>query len=179
MIAHSTRRPRGLAALALWAVAAVLVAGCASSGGSKTQSTTAAATGAAKAEGGAVAEAPAKEPEHITVQHILIGAAGTVPGKDIKRTMEEAKQLAYEIADRARKGEPFDGLVRQYTDDQWPGTYGMSNKGVAPAQGEYPREGMVPAFGNVGFKLAVGDIGVADFDPQTSPYGYHVIKRVK
>ena len=38
---------------------------------------------------------------------------------------------------------------------------------------------MVPAFGNVGFKLAVDEIGVADYDPTTSPYGWHVIKRVK
>jgi parvulin-like peptidyl-prolyl isomerase len=38
---------------------------------------------------------------------------------------------------------------------------------------------MVPAFGNVGFKLAVGEIAVADYDPKTSPFGYHLIKRVK
>ena len=37
----------------------------------------------------------------------------------------------------------------------------------------------VPAFGNVGFKLAVGEIGIADYDPKTSPFGYHVIKRVE
>ena len=57
----------------------------------------------------------------------------------------------------------------------------MSNKGIAPdaSKGEYSRTGMVPAFGDVGFKLAVGAIGVADYDPRTSPYGYHVIKRLQ
>jgi parvulin-like peptidyl-prolyl isomerase len=50
---------------------------------------------------------------------------------------------------------------------------------VPPADGEYPREGMVPAFGNVGFALNVGEIGIADFDPQTSPFGWHIIKRLK
>jgi parvulin-like peptidyl-prolyl isomerase len=38
---------------------------------------------------------------------------------------------------------------------------------------------MVPAFGNVGFKLEVGEIGIADYDPLTSKYGYHIIKRVR
>jgi parvulin-like peptidyl-prolyl isomerase len=57
----------------------------------------------------------------------------------------------------------------------------MSNTGVAPDQSkhEYARGSMVPAFGNVGFTLKVGDIGIADYDPRTSPYGYHVIKRLQ
>jgi parvulin-like peptidyl-prolyl isomerase len=67
----------------------------------------------------------------------------------------------------------------RHTDDRPPGIYGMSNAGVAPAAGEYARGSMVPAFGNVGFKLNKGDIGIADYDPRTSPYGYHVIKRVE
>lgn len=122
---------------------------------------------------------PAVSPEHITVQHILIGFRGSVTGKDIQRTKEEAKKLAYEILERARKGEDFDGLVRQYTDDSPPGIYGMSGNGVAPAPGEYPRGGMVPAFGNVGFALSPGNIGIADYDPQSSPFGWHIIKRLK
>ena len=122
---------------------------------------------------------PAVAPEHITVQHILIGFRGSVAGKDIQRTKDEAKKLAYEILDRARKGEDFDGLVRQYTDDSPPGIYGMSGNGVAPAPGEFPRSGMVPAFGNVGFALSPGNIGIADYNPQTSPFGWHIIKRLK
>ncbi len=59
-----------------------------------------------------------------------------------------------------------------------PGIYGMSNRGASPARGEYGRDGMVPAFGNVGFVLNVGEVGIADFDRGTSPYGWHVIKRI-
>lgn len=170
------RAPRALLALALGLAVAW---GCASSGGSKTQS--GAGGTAPGAQGGTVSTTtPAQEPDRIVVQHILIGAIGTVPGKNITRSLEEAKALAYDVADKARSGVPFDALVRQYTDDQWPGTYGMANRGVTPASAsEYGRDNMVPAFGNVGFKLAVDSIGVADYDPQTSPYGYHVIKRVK
>jgi len=169
--APQLRLVAGMAALCIVATAI----GCASSGGSKTQAG-ATTTPAEKP----VTTTPAKEPDRIKVQHILIGATGTVPGKSITRTMDEAKTLAYQLADRARKGEDYGALVAQYTDDAAPGIYGMANRGVTPSgQNEYGRDNMVPAFGNVGFKLAVGEIGVADFDPQTSPYGYHVIKRVE
>ncbi len=120
-----------------------------------------------------------KEPDHIQVQHILIGFTGSVPGKRITRSKEEAKTLAYQLLDQARAGGDFDALVRQHTDDSPPGIYGMSNRGVAAAKGEYARDGMVPAFGNAGFPLQVGDIGIADFDQRNSPYGWHIVKRLK
>ena len=122
---------------------------------------------------------PSVAPQHVQVQHILIGFSGSVPGKSITRSKDEAKKLAYQILDRARKGEDFGELVRQYTDDSPPGIYGMHAQGVPPAANEYPREGMVPAFGNVGFNISPGNIGIADYDPQASPYGWHVIKRLK
>jgi foldase protein PrsA len=124
------------------------------------------------------AKAQAPEPEHIQVQHILISFTGT-PASRKPRTQEEAKKLAYEILDRAKKGEDFDALVKQYTEDQYPGIYSMSNNGVPPAEGEFPRNRMVPAFGNTGFPLKVGEVGIADFDQKNSPYGYHIVKRLK
>jgi PPIC-type PPIASE domain len=152
-------------------------AGCASKGGAKTQD---ASTTATTTEG-SVSTTPAKEPDHIRVQHILIGYTGSVPGKNITRTKEEAKTLAYSLVDSAKAGVSFDDLVVRHTDDSPPGIYGMSNRGATSAgpPKEYPRDNMVPAFGNVGFTLAVGEIGIADYDPKTSPYGYHVIKRVE
>ncbi len=118
------------------------------------------------------------EPEHITVQHILIGFRGSVPGKPITRTQEEARKLAYDLLAQAQGGTDFDQLVSKHTDDSPPGIYGMSNRGARPGPGEFPRDGMVPAFGNVGFPLQVGEFGVADFDARNSPYGWHIIKRV-
>ena len=130
---------------------------------------------------GATPPAPAagKEPDHITIQHVLIGFKGSVPGKNITRTQEEAKKLAEEILARAKKGESFDDLVKQYTDDAAPGIYSMSNKGVAPSDGEYPRERMVAAFGDAGFPLQVGEFGMASYDKVKSPYGWHIVKRLK
>ena len=128
----------------------------------------------------AAPNAPApKEPEHITIQHVLIGFQGSVPGKNITRTQDEAKKLAEEILARAKKGENFDELVKQYTDDAAPGIYSMSNTGVPPAAGEYARTRMVPAFGDAGFPLQVGEFGMASYDKAKSPYGWHIVKRLK
>lgn len=132
-----------------------------------------------EAKPGTMPVKPDVMPQHVQVQHILIGFAGSVPGKAISRSKDEAKALAYEVLDRARKGENFDELVRKYTDDSPPGIYGMSGTGVAPAPGEYSRDGMVAAFGNVGFSISPGNIGIADYDAAASPFGWHIIKRLK
>ncbi len=116
--------------------------------------------------------------DHIQVQHILIGFKdaigfrGQAPAKAQGRTQDQAKTLAYDLLSKAKAGADYDKLVIDNTDDSPPGIYGMSNTGIAPATGEYKREGMVPAFGNVGFALNVGGISIADYDPATSPYGY-------
>ena len=153
----------------------LLLSGCASKGGTKTASTQTTTTEAK------VSTAPEKEPDHIRVQHILIGFKGSVPGKNITRTVEEAKALAYSLVDSAKSGVNYDDLVARHTDDSAPGIYGLANNGVTPAgpPTEYGRAQMVPAFGNVGFKLKLGEIGVADYDARNSPYGFHVIKRVE
>lgn len=117
--------------------------------------------------------------DHIKLQHILIAFAGKVPGKNITRSETEARQLAEEILARAKGGEDFDALVRTYTDDAHPGIYGLSNSGVEPAPGEFSRDRMVPAFGEVGFSLAPGEIGLAVYDMRKSPYGWHIIKRLE
>ncbi len=132
---------------------------------------------AAPAAGAPAAAAPAGD--HIKLQHILIAFAGKVPGKNITRSEAEAKQLAEEILNRAKGGEDFDTLVRTYTDDAHPGIYGLSNSGVPPAPGEFSRDRMVPAFGEVGFSLAPGEIGMAPYDARKSPYGWHIIKRLE
>jgi len=122
---------------------------------------------------------PAPVAEHIKLQHILISFTGKVPGKNITRTQDEARALAHQILARAKKGEDFDSLVRTYTDDRAPGIYGLANSGVTPREGEFSRDRMVPAFGEVGFSLAPGEIGIAEYDSMKSPYGWHVIKRLE
>ena len=118
-----------------------------------------------------------KEPDHIQVAHVLIAFEGT--GTEATRSKADAEKLAGEILARAKKGEDFHKLIKELSDDSGDGVYGMANVKVKPNPGEYPRQGMVAAFGDVGFKLEVGGIGMSNFDPRTSPYGWHIIKRLK
>lgn len=128
----------------------------------------------------------AKEPDRIEVQHILIAFDGTIPNKSLDRNQKAAEKLAGEVLAKAKKkGSDFSALVKEFSDDTpapqgEPGVYKMSNRGVAPSgPGEYSRERMVPAFGNVGFKLGVGEIGLARYHAKDSPFGFHIIKRLK
>jgi parvulin-like peptidyl-prolyl isomerase len=122
-----------------------------------------------------------KEPDRVTVQHILIAFKGSIPEEGVTRTRDEAELLAKEIFERAKKGEDFDALVKEYTDDQYPGIYKMSNIGIDPdkSKEEYSRARMVKAFGDVSFKLGVNDIGLAEHNPEKSKYGWHIIKRIE
>lgn len=132
------------------------------------------------ASGGAAVE-QRQEPDHVKVQHVLIAFQGTLPGKDVQRTREEAEKLAADLLAQAKAGADFDELVKQYTDDSYPGIYEMANLGIEanPQAGVYPRAGMVKGFGDVGFSLDVGEIGVAAYDPVNSKYGWHIIKRIE
>lgn len=180
------------------------------------------------------------EPEFVTVQHILIsfeGAQRNVAKKP--RTKAEADALVKDLMARIEKGEDFNALVKEFSDDNFapdeetPSIYPMSNIGVrqtarlraefalqpaatamqqdvaarqragqitqqeardevnawvreklAELDAEYgararPRDQMAAAFGDVGFKLEVNEIGLAEPDAQNSPFGYHIIKRLK
>jgi hypothetical protein len=131
---------------------------------------------AAEASG---SEAPSG-PDRVAVQHILIAFQGSINKEGVTRTQDEAQKLAQEILTRAKGGEDFDALVKQYTDDQYPGIYRMTNTGIeADRAVEYPRGGMVKAFGDVSFGLEVGGIGMTVFDPAESKYGWHIIKRLE
>ncbi len=130
--------------------------------------------------------APSGEPAYITVQHCLIAFEGSVQGKVIVRSESEAEKLAQELFAKAQAGEDFAAIVATHTDDSPPGIYKMANEGFAgdmtsrvPSNHVYARNGMVPAFGNTGFPLEVGEIGLAVYDPIDSPFGWHIIKRLK
>ena len=126
------------------------------------------------------------EATHVTVQHVLIGFKGSVRGKMIERSREDAENLANEILAKAQAGENFDALVKEYTDDSPPGIYHMANfnqdsdlRNPVLEMRVYPRDKMVGAFGNVGFPLKVGEVGLANHDMKESPFGWHIIKRLK
>lgn len=119
------------------------------------------------------------EPDVVAVQHILIGFKGSVSGKQIDRTKKQAQDLAEELLSRAREGEDFDALVKEFTNDSYPGKYRMSNRDAPHMANVIQREGMVRFFGDVAFGLEVGEIGLARHHPAHSPYGWHIIKRLE
>ena len=119
-----------------------------------------------------------KEPDYVTVDHILIGVKG--PRLPQARDKDAARKLAYELLDKLKAGGDWTALKRQHSDDPPPGgPYAMANHGKQPQGNMFPRAGMAPAFGDVGFALDVGEIRMADHHPQKSPFGYHIIKRVR
>jgi len=119
----------------------------------------------------------ANEPDRIKVQHILIAFKGTIPGQE--RSKEDAEKLAKDIFEKAKApNSNFEALVKEFSNDRPPGIYEMTNRGISNSGSAFARDQMVPAFGDIGFKLGVGDVGIANFDPQTSPFGWHIIKRL-
>jgi hypothetical protein len=128
------------------------------------------------------------EPSHVSIQHILISFEGALPGsnKVIPRDQSGAEKLANEVLERAKSGEDFDLMVSELTDDSPPGIYRMANydqevfmEGKDQTQWVRPRTGLVRGFGDVGFSLEVGEIGMAEYDSSDSPFGWHIIKRIK
>jgi peptidyl-prolyl cis-trans isomerase C len=120
------------------------------------------------------------EPDHISVDHILVGVRS--PGfPQGKRDAEAARLFAEDLVRRLAEGADWAALKREHSEDPPPGgPYEMANHGATPRHGgEFRRDGMVPAFGDVGFTLAVGAVGLAPYHPEKSPFGFHVIKRVK
>ena len=119
-----------------------------------------------------------KNPDVVTVQHVLISFKGKI-SKPVERTKKQAEKLAWEIFDRAEAGEDFDALVKEYTNDSHPGIYTMFNRGVAQPPGTSKRDNMAVSFGDVSFRLDVGEIGMAKFHAELSPFGWHIIKRIE
>lgn len=108
--------------------------------------------------------------DSIEIQHVLIGFKGAPRMDRVTRSKDEARVLAQKVYDEAIGGADFLALVKKYTDDSAPGIYPLTKAS---------RAGMVKSFGDVGFRLKVGEIGVATWDASASPFGWHIIKRVK
>lgn len=119
-------------------------------------------------------------PKKVKVQHILIAFEGSLPGKNVKRSQQEAKKLAEDLLQKANEGEQsFQELVKAYSDDQDPGIYELSNLGLQPNEGEFARSDMVQGFGDLAFSLETDEIGLVEYSEERSPFGYHILKRLE
>ena len=104
--------------------------------------------------------------ELIEVRHILISYSGARGGEQ-SRTREAAKRLAEALLLRARNGEEFAELARQFSDSDSASRGGRL--------GEIARGMTVAAFDHAAFGLKVGEIS----NVTLTPAGYQIIQRVK
>lgn len=140
-----------------------------------------AAAGCGKADAPAARRSNATgEPNRIHVQHVLIAFQGSERADaKVTRSQEEAEVMAQEILARARRGEDFEKLMKDHSNDPGKGSYRLVNHGSVGESGDKKRKDFVPGFGDVAFKLKVGEIGLAPYDKARTPHGYHIIKRVE
>jgi len=110
---------------------------------------------------------PAKfeQPEMVRASHILISTRDPETSKDLTEDQKAAKRkLAEDLLKRARAGEDFAKLAKQYSDDP-----GSKAKG---GEHQFPRGQMVPEFEAAAFSLKTNEVS----DIVTTQYGYHIIK---
>lgn len=113
--------------------------------------------------------APAADDTRIAASHVLIQYKGSMrAGANITRTKDEARKLATEVMMKAKKGQDFAALAKQYSDE--PGA-----KDRAGALGKFAKGMMVKPFADAAFALKPGEISnVVETD-----FGFHVIKRTE
>lgn len=119
------------------------------------------------------------QPDVVVVQHLLVSFGRKTGREKIDRTKKEAGALADELFERASSDEDFDALVKEYTNDSYPGIFRLTNIGAPLVPQSTKRVDMVASFGDVAFNLEVGEVGLAEYHGGNSPYGWHVIKRLE
>ena len=112
-------------------------------------------------------EAAVGKPEWITAQHVLVAYKGAKNAPaTVKRSKEDAKKRADEVAAKAKAGEDFTALVKEYSDD-------AATVDRLGSVGKFKPDQMVKPFSDAAFALKMD----ATSDPVESPFGFHVIKR--
>jgi parvulin-like peptidyl-prolyl isomerase len=121
-----------------------------------------------------------REPARVVVQHCLI-ASEEADLLGVTRTPAEAERVAKTVYEKARGGAEFGDLVRLYSDDLGAdGLYDISNFGV-PAQRPdgIERNRVVKGIANAAFTMEPGGVALVPYDPEKSPLGWHVVKRIE
>jgi len=113
----------------------------------------------------------------VELQHILIAFEGAARSQN-PQSREDAAAKAWDLYQQVKGGADIAVLMKANSDDPGPGIYKLTTA-ATPAQGVYPRTQMIPCFGDLGWRLKVGEVGITNYHPQTGQFGYHIIKRLK
>lgn len=107
---------------------------------------------------------PAVEPARVVVEHILFGYKGSQIGHRQGRSRADARKIAIATTHDARqKGARWQAMKKRLSDDPGDGRYEVG--GVQKLQ---------PAFEQLARSLSVGNV-----DAVATPFGFHVIKRLR
>src|SRR5437667_6532965 len=107
-----------------------------------------------------------ERPETVRAAHILLSTRDASTGQEMsEETKKEKRQQIEKILERAKKGEEFAALAREYSDD--PGSKNAGGE-YTFARGQFRN----PEFESAAFALKTNEIsGVV-----TTAFGYHIIK---
>ena len=100
-------------------------------------------------------------PEMIRASHILVAVPRDAPPEDVLAAQNKINDLAA----RVKKGESFEALAKQYSDDP-------SAKETSGDLDYFSRERIMPEFAEAAFKLKVGEVSA----PVRTQFGFHLIK---
>ena len=115
------------------------------------------------------APTPPADDERVAASHVLIQYKGSMRASpEVKRTKDEAKKLAADVLSKAKKGQDFAGLAKQYSDE--PGA-----KDRAGNLGKFGKGQMVKPFSDAAFALKPGQVS----DIVETDFGFHIIKRTE
>jgi parvulin-like peptidyl-prolyl isomerase len=105
--------------------------------------------------------------DEMTAAHVLVAYRDAQRSK-ATRSKDEARALATQVLDRARKGEDFAHLAQEFSDD----TQSKQSGGRLPP---FTRQALVKPFADAAFALKPGELSAV----VETPYGFHVIKRIE
>ncbi len=116
---------------------------------------------------------PAKfeQPEMVRASHILFATKDLKTGQELSEEKKNARRKEAEgVLKRARAGEDFAKLVKEFSDD--PGSKENGGEYTFARATADPQHAMVPEFEKAAFSLKPGEVS----DLVTTQYGYHIIK---
>jgi parvulin-like peptidyl-prolyl isomerase len=100
-------------------------------------------------------------PEMVRASHILVAVRRDAPPEDVLA----AENKINDLAARVKKGESFEALAKQYSDDP-------NAKDTSGDLDYFSRERIMPEFADAAFKLKVGEVSA----PVRTQFGFHLIK---